>query len=153
MEQLLLFLLYAGFYSSAIINKLEKTLAQQMWGSNDITDRPVYNAGLVIGPILDIPDRYGMPSGHTETAALVCTMLYYYGVMDGALAFVITSIVGMHRIMVDRHTPLQVVVGGVLGLLYGGLYSYVGGESKIVWLLPGGISVLLYILSRTEIAA
>lgn len=153
MEQLLLFLLYAGFYSSAIINKLEKTLAQQMWGSNDITDRPVYSTGLDIGPVLDIPDSYGMPSGHTETAALICTMLYYYGVMDGALAFVITAFVGMQRIMVDRHTGWQVVVGGGLGVLYGGLYSYVGSQSGVVWLLPPLLSGVFYTLSRTNILA
>lgn len=153
MEQLLLFLLYAGFFSSAVINKLEKILVQQVWGSHPLTDRPKYRDGLDIGPLLDVPDRYGMPSGHTETTALVCTMLYYYGLIDGGLAFVVTAFMGMHRIMVDRHTPLQVIVGGILGVLYGGLYSYVGARSELVWLLPGGISVLLYTLSRTEIAA
>ena len=148
MEQLLLFLLYAGFFNSGVINKLEKMLVQQIWGSHPLTDRPKYSDGLDIGPILDVPDRYGMPSGHTETTALVCSMLYYYGLIDGAFAFVVTAFVGMHRITVDRHTPLQVMVGGVLGMLYGGLYSCVGTESKVVWLLPGSIAMVLWSVSR-----
>lgn len=153
MEQLLLFLFYTGFVTSGIINKLEKIIVQKIWGSHPITDRPVYTNGLDIGPILDIPDRYGMPSGHTETTALICTMLWWYGVIDIVLAGMIIAFVGLQRITVDRHTPLQVVVGGFLGVMYGSLYSYLGVEKVIVWLLPGGISVLLYILSRTEIAA
>ena len=153
MVSFLLFLLYAGFFSSGIINKLEKTLVQQIWGSNEVTNRPVYSMGTDNGMFVEIPDRYGMPSGHTELAALICTMLYYYGVMDGALAFVITAFVGMHRIMVDRHTVWQVVVGGGLGVLYGGLYSYVGSQSGVVWFIPPLLSIVLYTLSRTKTLA
>lgn len=116
------FIIYATFLTSAIVNKLEKIVVQRYWGSNAITDRPLYSNGVVIGPFIDVPDQYGMPSGHTEATALVCTMLYSFDLINLHLAILLTFHMGAQRIIFQRHTPLQVIVGGLLGVFYAHVY-------------------------------
>ena len=116
------FILYATFFTSATVNKLEKMVVQRYWGSNAITDRPLYNDGLDNGPFIDVPDQYGMPSGHTEATALFCTMLYRFNLIDFHLAILLTFYMGAQRIIAKRHTPLQVIVGGLLGVFYAHVY-------------------------------
>lgn len=58
------------------------------------------------------------PSGHTASAfAAVGFVAKRYGAKLGIPAFVIAATVGESRILLEKHTILQVICGGILGFL------------------------------------
>jgi membrane-associated phospholipid phosphatase len=119
------------FIHASIINPSEKQIVRTL--SNDAiwAKRPT-------------GEPYGMPSGHAETATVLAYLLYQKNIISGwGCTFVIT-IVGIQRIVYNRHTLLQVVAGTCLGLLYGHIYS----KSKNPFLQCLIIALVFYTLSR-----
>lgn len=58
------------------------------------------------------------PSGHTASAfAAVGFVAKRYGAKLGIAAFVLAAAVGESRILLEKHTILQVICGGILGFL------------------------------------
>lgn len=58
------------------------------------------------------------PSGHTASAfAAVGFVAKRYGVKLGIPAFILASAIGESRILLEKHTILQVICGGILGFL------------------------------------
>lgn len=64
----------------------------------------------------------GMPSGHTETATIFALVLFHYGYLSGIEAGALILIVGAQRILFQRHTIIQVLVGAVFGAFYSTIY-------------------------------
>lgn len=64
-------------------------------------------------------DSYeAFPSGHTASAfAAVGFVAKRYGAKLGIPAFVLAATVGESRILLEKHTILQVICGGILGFL------------------------------------
>ena len=63
-----------------------------------------------------------MPSGHTQTAFTVASVLVWalskaskLRVWNGAAVLLVASIVGLSRIYVGAHFPVDVVVGALVG--------------------------------------
>jgi membrane-associated phospholipid phosphatase len=97
-------LLFTGFvFINIVINTLLKNLIRQ--------DRPE--------PTMEYGEyqRFGMPSGHAQ---LLWFMLFYY---DGKpvnkylylLMLTITLMTSFQRIFTDKHSIIQVIVGGIVG--------------------------------------
>ena len=66
----------------------------------------------------------GFPSGHMTTTAFFC---YYQIIKNNGTLFhsIIILIMGWARYYKKCHTPLQIFVGTVLGIIFGKIYSQI----------------------------
>ena len=98
------------FIHASIINPAEKQIVRTLSSDAVWARRPT-------------GEPYGMPSGHAESLTILAYIMYKKGIISGwGCAFIIT-LVGLQRILYNRHTLLQVVAGTCLGLLYGQIYA------------------------------
>ena len=95
---------------AAIINPGEKQIVRTLSGDATWAKRPT-------------GEPYGMPSGHADSFTVLAYLLYKKGIINGWVCASIITLVGIQRIVYNRHTLLQVIAGTLLGLLYGHLYS------------------------------
>lgn len=65
----------------------------------------------------------GMPSCHTEVAALVAALLVVRAGLPWWLGVAVVVAVAWERVHIKQHTWLQVGVGALLGALYGIAYA------------------------------
>jgi membrane-associated phospholipid phosphatase len=93
-----------------IINPAEKQAVRTLSGDAIWAKRPT-------------GEPYGMPSGHAETAAVLAYLMYKKGLINGWACAAIITLIGLQRIVYNRHTLLQVIVGTCLGLLYAHIYA------------------------------
>jgi undecaprenyl-diphosphatase len=67
--------------------------------------------------LIQPPDQFSFPSGHTAAAFLMATILSYnYSYIDGIL-FSWASLVGLSIIYLGVHFPILVLTGGVLDFM------------------------------------
>jgi membrane-associated phospholipid phosphatase len=116
---------------AVIINPSEKQIVRTLSGDAQWAKRPT-----------SVP--YGMPSGHAETFTVLSYLLYKKGIINGWACASIITLVGLQRIVYNRHTLLQVIAGTCLGLLYGHLYSR--SKNPLIQCLI--IALAFYTLSR-----
>ena len=66
-------------------------------------------------------DIYGMPSGHAQTSFFITTFLYLVTRNSWiAFSFLLLSFIVMcQRVVYNEHTILQVLVGAIIGILFG----------------------------------
>ncbi len=64
-------------------------------------------------------DYYSFPSGHTAIFFAIAMAVFYFNKKWGIVAFVIAILVGVSRIYVGVHWPLDVVAGALIGILSG----------------------------------
>lgn len=91
----------------------------------------------------------GMPSGHTEAAAVFFILLYLYKFIPLWVCILFVVIFGSQRIISNMHTVRQVMMGATLGLFYALLYYELG--PLVGFLLILFIGVMLTYLSVKEI--
>jgi len=65
--------------------------------------------------LISLPDSYSFPSGHAALTMALATAVYFYRKNLGTILFAIAFAVGMARIYVGVHYPLDVGVGFLLG--------------------------------------
>jgi undecaprenyl-diphosphatase len=65
------------------------------------------------------PDTFSFPSGHTAAAFGVAVALAGEPHAAGPLALLLATGIGLSRVYLGAHYPLDVLVGGVLGVLAG----------------------------------
>jgi hypothetical protein len=108
-------------YHYFIHNGLEKKLSQTYFEYNEIKrplelcDKEINSSKL---------SCTGMPSGHAETFTVFCVLLYLYNFIPIWLTIIIIMIVDFQRIISNKHTLSQVIVGSLLGLLYALIYKF-----------------------------
>jgi len=78
--------------------------------------RPVQVLGTVHSLIV-FGNYDSFPSAHTAFAFMVATFSYQYSKRIGALLYILAVFVGMGRILVGVHFPLDVLVGAVVGAI------------------------------------
>jgi undecaprenyl-diphosphatase len=65
--------------------------------------------------LVSLPTDFSFPSGHSALTMALATGVYCYNKKLGALLFAFAFAVGMARIYVGVHYPLDVAVGFILG--------------------------------------
>lgn len=67
--------------------------------------------------LISLPNSYSFPSGHAAFTMALATAVYIYHRRLGEILFVFAVVVGLARIYVGVHYPLDVGVGFLLGYL------------------------------------
>ncbi len=116
-----------GYILNMIINTILKGLIKDPRPSNKQPTHILEQAGKHI-PF----DAYGMPSGHAQIAFF--TVSYLYMVTKNVNVLLLCSIISiltiLQRVYNNRHTVAQVLVGSIIGSIFGYLF-YLYGEKII----------------------
>ena len=83
------------------------------------TARPYVDMDNVKKIVEENADYYSFPSGHTAIFFAIAMTVFYFNKKWGIVAFVIAILVGISRIYVGVHWPLDVVAGALIGILSG----------------------------------
>ena len=103
--------------------------------------------------LVNVKTIYGFPSGHTEASFLVATILSAQNKMFIFL-YAFAIFVGILRILLGVHFPIDVVGGGVLGVIIGitvnyayqkKLYAIIVKKKRILVVLTCLASILAYV--------
>lgn len=118
-----------GLFFNMLFNYVLKGIIQQPRPSEN------YNTVLIESQYKSILnyDRFGMPSGHAQASMFTTTYLYLVTLSNKVLAIcILISLITMfQRIQYLYHTPTQVLVGSVLGILVAILtFSYTKKNKK-----------------------
>ncbi len=71
--------------------------------------------------LIDNPDAFSFPSGHAAAAFAVAIALAGQGHGLGTLAFLVAAAIGLSRVYLGAHYPLDVAVGALIGCGCGAL--------------------------------
>ena len=71
------------------------------------------------------------PSAHTAFAFAIATFVYYYSKSTGVVLFFLALLVGVSRVYVGVHFPLDILVGALIGWLVPWLLICVFKRSKV----------------------
>jgi membrane-associated phospholipid phosphatase len=137
---IIFFITLLTLYHYYIHNVLEKMFSQAYFDYNDVK-RPLLNCSNK-----DKSSRLsciGMPSGHAETISVLCFLLYFYKIIPLWVCILFIFVICIQRITTNMHTPIQVVTGSILGLLYALIYKNFSYGFLIVFF----IGVILFLLS------
>ena len=109
-------IVYLMIVHGLVLNAYEKLLVQSLAGNHC---RPTH-AHLCAK---SIPlNGLGMPSGHTEVAVIISVLLLSVGLIHWSVAVAIVFLVGLQRILWQRHTLSQVLAGFLMGSAYAVIY-------------------------------
>ena len=111
-----IFLLIVVLYHYYIQNNVEKRFSLEYFGYTNVK-RPL------CGNIMFSSGDLGMPSGHAESATIMFLLLYYYGYISLPVSIILIFIVSLQRVVKERHTLSQVIVGTICGLIYTYIYK------------------------------
>ncbi len=75
--------------------------------------------------LIKIPPGYSFPSSHTAVSFAAAGVLARLGLWQAIVAFVIAFLIGLSRIYLRVHYPLDILVGIILGLLCSAIVQYV----------------------------
>jgi membrane-associated phospholipid phosphatase len=75
-------------------------------------------------------ERFGMPSGHSQETvfSLIYIIMVLQNTKISALFLIIMLFTMFQRIYTNKHTFLQVLVGGIIGLCMGYLFYYLASK-------------------------
>jgi membrane-associated phospholipid phosphatase len=124
----LFFYYQVGVIISAILNLILKGILKQPRPSEDLKE---FNLAIKNGHRFvfknGVPhDIFGMPSGHSQSAMFTVTYIFLtLKNLKISLSFLFVALLTMaERIVDNHHTFMQVVVGGLTGILYACLFYY-----------------------------
>jgi membrane-associated phospholipid phosphatase len=123
-----------------IHNDIEKQFSLTYFGYDNVK-RPLRDSNIMY-TYRDL----GMPSGHAEISTIISCILYYYKFISLWLCILLIFIFSIQRIIADRHTLNQVIVGIMCGLVYS--YIYISNNLSLLSL---GFVVLIGILLVSSI--
>lgn len=64
-------------------------------------------------------DYYSFPSGHTAIFFAIAMAIFYFNKKWGIVSFIIAILVGISRIYVGVHWPIDIVAGAIIGIISG----------------------------------
>ena len=136
---ILIFVAIIISYHYFIQKKIEKQFSLTYFGYDNIK-RPLSNDNMYTFRDL------GMPSGHAEIATILSCILYYYKFISLWLCILLIFIFSIQRIIANKHTVNQVIIGIMCGLMYS--YIYISNNLSI---LSFGIVILVGLLLFSSI--
>ena len=131
-KQKYLIFFIAGTIINNVLNILLKLLIQQPRPSQDIK---AIEIGIVNGHRISF-DKFGMPSGHAQNCGYMLsfmTMVYKSPTITG-LYFIITMLTIFQRYLFKNHTILQLIIGLIIGCLFGYI-TYICAKKHIIGIL------------------
>ena len=105
-------------YHISIQNGLEKIFFQTYFNFDDIK-RPSDSCNNLNYESLNC---VGMPSGHAETATILFVLLYLYKFIPLSISLLCIAFFSIQRIIANRHSILQVIIGIFFGFIYSQIY-------------------------------
>lgn len=72
--------------------------------------------------LIDCPNSYSFPSGHSTSSFLAATMLYHYNKKLGIVGYVFAFLVALSRTYLNAHYFTDILVGSLLGIYIGFLF-------------------------------
>jgi len=128
----LFFYYLVGVVTSAILNLILKGILKQPRPSEDLKE---FNLAIKNGHRFvfknGIPhDIFGMPSGHSQSVMFTLTYISFaLKNLKISLSFLFVALLTMaERVIDNHHTFMQIVFGGLIGILYGYLFYYFAQE-------------------------
>ena len=124
-----LFFFLVGFIFNNGLNILLKLLIQQPRPTND---QKAIEIGVVNGARIGF-DKFGMPSGHAQNGGF-CLSFITMALNNPSITTlysVISFISLVQRYMYNNHSILQLIIGFIIGLLFGYM-TYIIGNKYIV---------------------
>ncbi len=88
-----------------------------------------YNKLVDVFRFVNPPDQYSFPSGHTSSAFCLANALNHWFPQYGLLLFALASCMGLSRVILRVHFPLDVISGAALGIV----------TSQLVFLFSGSL--------------
>jgi hypoxanthine phosphoribosyltransferase len=121
MTTLMILIVFIFLYHYFIHNGLEKFFCETYFDYNYIK-RPLvscsdYLNGKKLGCI-------GMPSGHAETTTILSLILYYKKLIPFWICLLIIFGISLQRIVTNKHSLIQVLMGITVGYMYFNIYKY-----------------------------
>ena len=135
-------IVYLVVLHGLVINNYEKLLVQSVFGSHR---RPCHAED---PPTETVPLKaLGMPSGHTEVAVIVATLLASGGIIPVPVAVLLVLATGLQRIVARRHTPAQVLAGFLFGVVYASAYVAMRNNAipAVLYAFPVLVALVLVI--------
>lgn len=122
-------LLLAGATIALAASQALKRVCCRPRPSEGVCGRPGIQA------LTENPDAFSFPSGHTAVAFAVAVALAGQGQALGAVALGLAAAIGVSRVYLGAHYPLDVVVGAALGAVS-------GWAARAVLAAPGVLGLL-----------
>jgi membrane-associated phospholipid phosphatase len=135
-----IFLFIVFYYHYYIQNNIEKRLCLEYFGYNNVK-RPLS------GNTMFSSGDLGMPSGHSEAGTIMFLLLYFYGYISLPVSIILILCVISQRVLKERHTVAQVLVGTICGIIYSYIYKSYNlsiFSFLIVFLISIVLTVLIY---------
>jgi hypoxanthine phosphoribosyltransferase len=133
-----------GVYHFCIHNSLEKLFFQTYLTKNIIIKRPSESCKNLIYEALNC---VGMPSGHAETTTIIFVLLYLYKFIPLSISLFFIALFSIQRIIANRHTTLQVIIG----ILFGFIYSQIYFLNNLSWISFVSVFLIGFILCNISI--
>jgi len=76
-------------------------------------------------------DYQSFPSGHTTIFFALATAIYFFNKKLGIVSFVVAILVGLSRIFVGVHWPIDILGGAVIGIVSGILVQIVFKKTRV----------------------
>lgn len=125
-------------YHYHIHNTIEKRFCQKHFDYH-LVKRPLTKCSIVKSPRINC---IGMPSGHTEAIAVFTGLLYFYKMIPLWICLLAIILMGLQRIYSNMHTLGQVLVGGMIGIIYAFIYKKYTYGYIFVFLLAIGLYII-----------
>lgn len=65
----------------------------------------------------------GMPFGHAEGSSVLAFLLYFYNFIPLWISLLFIIVISSQRVISNKHTIIQVIIGSLLGFIYATLYK------------------------------
>jgi len=129
----LLFYYIIGLFCNSILNLVLKGIIQQPRPCEDLTlfNLAIKNGRRFVFKDGVVPhDIFGMPSGHAESC--VFSTIYIYlslkNIKIAGFYLIISGLTMTQRVVYNQHTVLQVIVGAIIGALFGYFVFYLAQQ-------------------------